>query len=101
MNSDNQEIEERLAAHQVQSGFRLLADLTELESMDVSCVPHIENIIKLCNQKGDQSGADYSRSQTRHWTSDHVLFPLRGDVDIVTCENFSDAMKALSSPKIG
>ena len=32
------------------SGFRLLADLSELESMDVACAPFIEKAMDLCNQ---------------------------------------------------
>ena len=34
------------------NGFRLLADLTALESMDVACAPHLERIMQLCDAKG-------------------------------------------------
>ena len=44
--------EVRAALVKMQSGFRLLADFTELESMDVTCVPHIEKIMDLCDEKG-------------------------------------------------
>ena len=37
---------------QLQSGFRLLVDLTELQSMDVACAPFIEKAMDLCNEKG-------------------------------------------------
>ena len=33
-------------------GFRLLADFTDLEAMDVACAPHLEHIMQLCNEKG-------------------------------------------------
>jgi len=33
-------------------GFRLLADFTDLEAMDVACAPHLEQIMQLCNEKG-------------------------------------------------
>ena len=33
-------------------GFRLLADFTDLETMDVACAPHLEHIMQLCNEKG-------------------------------------------------
>ena len=32
-------------------GFRLLADFTDLESMDVACAPHLRHIMRLCNEK--------------------------------------------------
>ena len=34
------------------SGFRLLADLVELESMDMGCAPFIEKAMDMCNAKG-------------------------------------------------
>lgn len=37
---------------QLQSGFRLLVDLTELQSMEVACAPFIEKAMDLCNEKG-------------------------------------------------
>lgn len=36
----------------LKSGFRLLADLTKLQSMDVACAPFIEKAMDLCNEKG-------------------------------------------------
>ena len=42
----------RLALASVERGFRLLADLTALQSMDVLCAPHIESAMDLCNGKG-------------------------------------------------
>src|SRR6516162_8649606 len=35
-------------------GFRLLTDLTELESMDVACAPSIKAIMDACNLQGVQ-----------------------------------------------
>ena len=40
------------AISKLRSGFRLLADLTDLQSMDVACAPHIEQVMDLCNEKG-------------------------------------------------
>jgi hypothetical protein len=36
----------------LKSGFRLLADLTELQSMEVACAPFIEKAMDLCHEKG-------------------------------------------------
>ena len=33
-------------------GFRLLADFTDLEAMDVACAPHLEHIMQSCDEKG-------------------------------------------------
>ena len=42
----------RVALEEMKPGFELLADLTELESMDPACVPQVEKIMRLCNEKG-------------------------------------------------
>ena len=63
----------RAGLAKLNSGFRLLADLTELEKMDVACAPFIEQAMDLCNQKRCiDGGASYSRSASRHWSADHV-----------------------------
>ena len=41
--------EVRVALSKVQPGFRLLVDLTDLESMDVACSPLIGSIMEMCN----------------------------------------------------
>src|ERR1043165_5469390 len=42
----------RLALADLQSGFRLLTDLTNLESMDLECAPQINQVMDLCNKQG-------------------------------------------------
>lgn len=42
----------RHAVKNTRIGFRLLVDLTDLEAMEVSCAPHIRNIMDMCNQNG-------------------------------------------------
>jgi hypothetical protein len=44
--------EVRAGLGKLETGFRLLGDLTELESMEVSAAPHVEKIMDLCNEKG-------------------------------------------------
>lgn len=36
----------------LQPGFRILADLTPLVSMDTDCAPHIAKVMDLCAQRG-------------------------------------------------
>jgi anti-anti-sigma regulatory factor len=44
--------EARAGVAKLQPGFRVLVDLSELESMDVSAAPCLEKIMDLCNEKG-------------------------------------------------
>jgi len=44
--------EVQAALMRVQPGFRLLVDLTGLESMDVACSPLIGSIMEMCNASG-------------------------------------------------
>jgi hypothetical protein len=44
------EVELRLS--ELEPGFRLLTDLTGLESMEVKSAPHIRRIMDVCNQHG-------------------------------------------------
>jgi hypothetical protein len=32
-------------------GFSLLTDMSDLESMDLECVPHLKTVMNLCNEK--------------------------------------------------
>src|SRR5678816_4113075 len=34
------------------SGFRVLADLSQLDSMDINCAPEIGKVMELCDQRG-------------------------------------------------
>jgi anti-anti-sigma regulatory factor len=89
--------EVRAALAKIQSRFRLLADFTELESMDVTCVPHIEKIMELCDERGVSTVVRIIRDPKRDIGLQIMsYFHYSGDVNIVTCENSSDAAKILS-----
>jgi anti-anti-sigma regulatory factor len=89
--------EVRAALGKMQSGFRLLADFTELESMDVACVPHIEKIMELCDEKGVCAVVRIIPDPKRDIGLQIMsYFHYSGDVNIVTCHNLSDATKILS-----
>ena len=89
--------EMRLALEKVERGFRLLADLTALQSMDVLCAPHIETAMDLCNGKGV---SDVVRiiPDPRKDIGMQIMsyFHYDGDVRIVTCESAEEAMKILA-----
>jgi hypothetical protein len=42
----------KLAIDRMRSGFSLLADLTDLDSMDAACAPHIREIMDYANAHG-------------------------------------------------
>jgi len=44
--------EVRLALTMLRPGFRLIVDLTELQSMEVACSPLIARIMEICNAAG-------------------------------------------------
>lgn len=78
------------------SGFRLLADLTELESMNVACAPHIEKAMDLCNEKGASLVVRVIPDPHRDIGLQIMsYFHYRGDVQIVTCQTLADAEQAL------
>jgi len=87
----------RLALDYVERGFRLLADLTELRSMDIACAPHIESAMEMCNGRGvsevvriiPDPRLDIGMQIMSH-------FHYGGDVRIVTCESADEAMKLLA-----
>ena len=89
--------EVRTALPKMQTGFQLLADLGELESMDIASAPHIENIMNLCDEKGVREVVRIIPDPKRDIGLQIMsYFHYSDDVNIVTCENVSDAMKVLS-----
>jgi hypothetical protein len=83
---------------ELQAGFRLLTDFSRLESMDVTCAPHIQRIMDLCNAKG-------VGTVVRVITDPHKdiglnimsLFHYGPGVRIVACDTLEEAMKVLGS----
>ena len=88
----------RAGLAQLKSGFRLLADLTELESMDVACAPFIEKAMELCNQKGASMVVRVIPDPRRDIGLQIMsIFHYRGDVKIVTCETLAQAKEILET----
>ena len=80
----------------LQSGFRLLADLSELESMDVGCAPFIEKAMDMCNEKGASMVVRVIPDPHRDIGLQIMsIFHYRGDVQIITCETLAQADEIL------
>jgi len=80
----------------LQRGFRLLADLSELQSMDVGCAPFIEKAMDMCNEKGASMVVRVIPDPHRDIGLQIMsYFHYSGDVQIVTCQTLADAEQAL------
>ena len=83
---------------ELQPGFRVLADFSGLESMEVACAPQLARIMDLCNQRG-------VAMVTRVISDPHKdiglnimsLFHYARGVRIVTCATLEEATKVLMS----
>jgi anti-anti-sigma regulatory factor len=90
--------EMRLALDQVERGFRLLADLTQLQSMDIACAPHIESAMEMCNGKGVAEVIRIIPDPRRDIGMQIMSrFHYSGDVRIATCESADEAMTFLAN----
>jgi hypothetical protein len=86
----------RAGLTQLQSGFRLLADLTELQSMDVACAPFIEKAMDLFNEKGIATVVRVIPDPHRDIGLNIMsIFHYGGDVRIVTCQTLNEAVALL------
>jgi len=82
---------------QLRTGFRLLADLTALEEMDVKCAPHIEKAMDLCNEKGTSMVVRVIPDPHRDIGLQIMsIFHYRGDTQIITCQSLAEAEQLLS-----
>jgi hypothetical protein len=87
----------RAGLAKLQADFRLLADLTELEQMNIKCAPFIEKAMDLCDVKGVSMVVrvipDPHRDIGMRIMS---IFHYRGDVQIITCQTLAEAEEILS-----
>jgi anti-anti-sigma regulatory factor len=82
----------------LKSDFQLLVDLTELESMNVACAPHIEKAMDLCNEKGASLVVRVIPDPHRDIGLQIMsYFHYSGDVQIITCQSLAEAEEILRS----
>ena len=80
----------------LQLGFRLLGDLTNLESMDAGCAPFIEKAMDLFNARGVALIVRVIPNPHRDIGLQIMsIFHYRGDVQILTCETLAQAAEIL------
>lgn len=78
-------------------GFRLLTDMSGLESMDLACVPYIERMMDQCNKKGIEMVVRVIPDPHKDIGLNILsLFHYRRRVRIVTCETLEEAMAVLA-----
>ena len=81
----------------IKPGFRLLVDLTDLQSMEASCAPHIKNIMEACNQNGVGKVVRVVPNPKLDIGFQIMSYFHYGDaVHIVTCESADEAMNLLA-----
>jgi hypothetical protein len=96
---DTKRAEEKIRAllTDLRPGFRLLTDLTALESMDLACVPFIKKMMDQCNKKGVETVVRVIPDPHKDIGLNILsLFHYRRRVRIVTCETRAEAMKILA-----
>jgi hypothetical protein len=78
-------------------GFRLLTDLSALESMDLACVPFLKKMMDQCNKRGVETVVRVIPDPHKDIGLNIMsLFHYRRRVHIVTCETLAEAMKILA-----
>src|SRR5215470_6000314 len=82
---------------QMMQGFRLLTDMSTLETMDTACIPYIRNSMDLLNKQGVATVVRVIPDPHKDIGFNILsLFHYRPDVHIVTCRTLEEAMKALA-----
>ena len=82
----------------LQRGFRLLVDLSKLQSMDVGCAPFIEKAMDMCNEKGASLVVRVIPDPHRDIGLQIMsIFHYGGDVRIITCETLVQANELLAT----
>ena len=81
----------------VRPGFRLLTDLSALESMDLECVPHIKGVMDQCNKKGVEMVVRVIPDPHKDIGFNILsLFHYGRRVRLVTCDTLAEAMSVLA-----
>jgi len=90
-----QKIEPALA--RLRPDFKMLVDLSNLESMDFSCASYIDRVMDLCNQKGVATVVRIIPDPHKD-IGFHVMsyFHYSRDVHIITCENMGEANRVFT-----
>ena len=89
-------VEVSKALTSLEPGFRLLADFTDLESMEAACAPHLRHIMRLCNEKGVSAVVRVIPNPQRDIGLRIMSFFHYGpEVHIATCATLDEAREIL------
>jgi anti-anti-sigma regulatory factor len=78
-------------------GFRLLADLSTLDAMDIACAEHLKTSMDICNEAGVSIVVRIIPDPKKDIGLNIMSkFHYDRDITIVTCETEAQAMKALA-----
>ena len=89
----------RTQLNDMQPGFRLLTDLSQLESMDPACAPYIGEIMDLLRDRGLELVVRVIPDSHKDIGLNILSFFHYGsDVRAETYENLEQAMQSLSAP---
>ena len=87
----------RLLLADLTPGFRLLTNLSGLEAMDLGCVPHLEQMMDLCNKKGVETVVRVIPDPHKDIGLNIMsLFHYRRRVRVVTCQTLEEARRVLA-----
>jgi len=87
----------RQALSDLSPGFRLVADLSRLESMDLACAEHLKRSMDLCNKAGVSKVIRIIPDPQKDIGLNIMSkFHYRREIPIVTCESEAEAMKVLA-----
>jgi hypothetical protein len=91
----------RAVIAQLETGFRLLADLTDLLSMDVGCAPMIERVMDLCQEAGVSEVVRVIPDPRRDIGLQIMSrFHYASNVRIVTCNTMAEAIEVLAAGEV-
>jgi hypothetical protein len=83
---------------QLQPGFRLLTDLRALDAMDLDCMPYLEQVMDLCDDRGIGMVVRIIPDPHKDIGLNIMsLFHYRRGVRIVTCATLAEAEAVLAS----
>ena len=87
----------REALSKLNAGFRILADLSRVESMDPRCAADIGKTMELCDQRGVSKIVRIIPDPTKDIGLNILsLFHYHRRIPTVTCRNLAEALQALS-----
>jgi anti-anti-sigma regulatory factor len=86
------------AVQKLHPGFRLLSDMSDLEQMDLDCVPHLKRMMDLCDKGGVELVVRVIPDPRKDIGLNIMsLFHYRKRVRIITCKGLAEAQKILAS----